>query len=139
MVKTTGISPTMSMKEKIVSYPAVFKEIEKDVYFVKFPDVDGAFTEGHGLKDAFEMASDVLATMLYDSKRLPKVSNPASYDLQDDEFVAIVQADLAKAADNFEKTVRKNVTIPYYLAKQAEENHINFSQLLTQALKTKLS
>lgn len=90
------------MEEKNVSYLAIFKEIEKDVYFVKFPDVDGAFTEGHGLRDAFEMASDVLATMLYGSKILPKVSDPSNYNLQDGEFVAIVQADLAKATDNFE-------------------------------------
>lgn len=61
------------MEEKNVSYPAIFKKVEKDVYFVKFPDVDGAFTEGHGLRYTFEMASDVLATMLYDSKKLPKV------------------------------------------------------------------
>lgn len=127
------------MEEKNVSYPAIFKKVEKDVYFVKFPDVDGAFTEGHGLRDTFEMASDVLATMLYDSKKLPKVSDPASYNLQDGEFVAIVQANLAKAADNFEKTVRKNVTIPYSLAKQAEEKHVNFSQVLTTALRAELS
>ena len=107
------------MKERIVSYPAVFKEIEKDVYFVKFPDVDGAFTEGHGLRDAFEMASDVLATMLYDSKRLPNGSNTANYDLQDGGFVSIVQSDLAKTDDNFGKTGRNKVTIPYYLYKQA--------------------
>lgn len=127
------------MEEKNVSYPAIFKKVEKDVYFIKFPDVDGAFTEGHGLRDTFEMASDVLATMLYDSKKLPKVSDPASYNLQDGEFVAIVQANLAKAADNFEKTVRKNVTIPYSLAKQAEEKHVNFSQVLTTALRAELS
>ena len=48
------------MKERIVTYPAIFKPIEDNVYFISFPDVKGAITEGHGLKDAFEMAADAL-------------------------------------------------------------------------------
>lgn len=127
------------MKLKIVHYPAIFKPLGNDIYFVSFPDVPSAFTEGHGLSDAFEMASDVLATMLYDEKKLPSVSNPKNFELSDDEFTGIVEANLTEASENFEKTVRKNVTIPYNLAKQAEEKHINFSQTLTNALKIELA
>ena len=36
------------------------------------------------------------------------------------------------------KKVRKNVTIPEYLNTLAEEKHLNFSQVLTEALELKL-
>ena len=54
------------MRERIVTYPAIFKPIEDNVYFISFPDVKRAITEGHGLKDAFEMAADALETILFD-------------------------------------------------------------------------
>lgn len=127
------------MKKQIVTYPAVFKPIDKDVYFISFPDVPNAITEGHGLKDSFDMASDALATMLYDEKKLPKVTNPKEIKIDGDSFVALVSADLSKAADNFEKTVRKNVTVPFNIANEAEEKHLNFSKILTDALKQKLN
>lgn len=65
------------MRERIVTYPAIFKPIEDNVYFISFPDVKGAITEGHGLKDAFEMAADALGTILLDEKKLPKMTDPA--------------------------------------------------------------
>ena len=36
------------------------------------------------------------------------------------------------------KKVRKNVTIPEWLNNLAEENKLNFSQVLTEALESKL-
>lgn len=65
------------MKEKIVTYPAIFKPIEDNVYFISFPDVKGAVTEGHGLKDAFKVAADALGTILFDEKKLPKMTDSA--------------------------------------------------------------
>ncbi len=128
------------MKHKIVTYPAIFKPLSNNVYFISFPDVEGAITEGHGLEDAFEMASDALGTMLYDEKKLPSLTDPAKIKVKNDgSFVALVSADLTKAADNFEKTVRKNVTVPFNLAAEAEKKHLNFSQILTDALRKKLS
>lgn len=128
------------MKHRIVTYPAVFKPLAKNVYFISFPDVKGAITEGHGLEDSFEMASDALGTILYDEKKLPTMTDPAKIKVQDDgSFVALVSADLTKASANFEKTVRKNVTVPFNLAAEAEKRHWNFSKILTDALKKKLS
>lgn len=96
------------MKERIVTYPAIFKPIEDNVYFISFPDVKGAITKGHGLKDAFEMAADALGTILFDEKKLPKITDPAEIKVEEPSaFVALVSTDLTKSAANFEKTVRK--------------------------------
>ena len=49
-------------------YPAIFskdKESE-DTWCVKFPDVEGAITQGCGLFEAIYMAEDALAGMLAD-------------------------------------------------------------------------
>lgn len=128
------------MKERIVTYPVIFKPIEDNVYFISFPDVKGAITEGHGLKDAFEMAADAWGTILFDEKKLPKMTDPAEIKIEDPgAFVALVSTDLTKSAVNFEKTVRKNVTVPAKLALQAEKKKINFSKVLTEALREKLN
>lgn len=92
------------MRERIVTYPAIFKPIEDNVYFISFPDVKGAITEGHGLKDAFEMAADAWGTILFDEKKLPKMTDPAEIKIEDPgTFVALVSTDLTKSVASFEK------------------------------------
>ena len=39
---------------------------------------------------------------------------------------------------DYSKTVRKNCTVPYWLCSEAEKAHINFSQVLQDALKKEL-
>jgi predicted RNase H-like HicB family nuclease len=86
------------LNHKIVTYPAIFKPLENDVYVISFPDVKGAITEGQGLKDAMKMAADTLASRLYNKEKLPKSSNPKDIKTADDgSFVASVSADLTEA------------------------------------------
>ena len=80
------------------------------------------------------MAADALGTILFDEKKLPKMTDPAEIKIE-----ALVSTDLTKSAANFEKTVRKNVTVPAKLALQAEKKKINFSKVLTEALREKLN
>ena len=49
-------------------YPAVFRRANEinELWYVDFPDVDGAFTDGKSMYEAMEMAEDVLAGMLCD-------------------------------------------------------------------------
>ena len=46
------------MAKKLV-YPATFTQ-DGEYIFVEFPDVDGAFTQGENLQEAYEMAEEVL-------------------------------------------------------------------------------
>lgn len=128
------------MADKFIAYPAVFKQLggKHDAYFVSFPDLPDTFTEGHGLEDAMLMASDVLAEMNYDKAELPQPSTPQDIELESGSFVVIVSGNLSAKKREFQKYVRKNVTVPAELANQAEQNNINFSQTLTEALKEKL-
>ncbi|MBV7391066.1 type II toxin-antitoxin system HicB family antitoxin [Enterococcus sp. ALS3] len=128
------------MSDKFIAYPAIFKPLHNsnDAYFISFPDLPNTFTEGHGLEDSFLMASDVLAEMNYDNKNLPEPSNLKDIKVEDDSFVVIVSGNLSAKKREFQKYVRKNVTVPAELAAKAEEQSINFSQALTEALKERL-
>jgi predicted RNase H-like HicB family nuclease len=128
------------MTDKYIAYPAIFQALhdQRNTYLVKFPDLPDTFTEGYGLNDAYLMASDVLAEMNWDKPKLPVASTPQKIDLNDDEFSAIVTANLSAKKRELQKFVRKNVTVPAELAHEAEQKGINFSATLTEALTDKL-
>lgn len=128
------------MRDAYIAYPAVFKALhnEQDTYFITFPDLPDTFTEGHGLEDSFLMASDVLAEMNYDKKELPTPSDPKNIAVEESEFVVIVSGNISAKKREFQKYVRKNVTVPAELAYQAEQEQLNFSKILTEALRERL-
>ena len=89
------------MDHKIVTYPAIFKPLENDIYVINFPDVKGAITEGKGLRDAMKIAADTLASRLYNKHNLPKSSDPNDIKTANDgSFVVKVSADLTEAFGN---------------------------------------
>lgn len=123
-------------------YPACFYPEEDGRYSVLFPDFGGA-TFGDDLQDAMDMAQDYLGgtiiDYLDDKEPLPEPS--AVSLLKADEypngFVSLVSVD----ADAYrsQKAVKKTLTIPAWLDKEATARHINFSQVLQEALKQQLS
>ncbi|WP_195479291.1 hypothetical protein [Coprococcus comes] len=57
----------------------------------------------------------------------------------DEAFVNIVTVDVAEyAKTHFTTSVRKNLTIPSWLNDAAMKQHINFSQVLQEALLQKI-
>ena len=122
-------------------YPACFYKEKNGQYSVIFPDLDHLSTFGDDLQDAMEMAVDCLAGYIYDLKQskseLPTPSDPADidinaeYDEYESAFVNLVSVD-------FEKSVKKTLTIPAWLNDLAIKNNVNFSQTLQNALKAKL-
>jgi predicted RNase H-like HicB family nuclease len=119
-------------------YPACFYLEDNGQYSVIFPDFGGA-TYGNDLHDAMDMAEDYLGgtivDYLDDKEQLPTPSDIAT--IKADEyphgFVSLVSVD----ADAYrsQKSVKKTLTIPAWLDKEATARHINFSAVLQQALK----
>lgn len=69
------------------------------------------------------MAADALETILFDEKKLPKMTDPAEIKIEEPgAFVALVSTDLTKSVANF----LKNVTVPTKLALQAEKRKLIF-------------
>ena len=136
-------------------YPACFFT-EGDGYSVIFPDLNWLATQGDTLEEAMEMAVDCLAGYLYsckiDGDDIPKPSKLSEIDPEavareiDPEgpvceaFVNMVTVDVEEYARmHFEKSVKKTLTIPAWLNKAALEQNVNFSQVLQEALKTRLN
>ena len=133
------------------AYPACFIK-EDSGYSVIFPDLDIA-TCGDTLDDAFSMAVDCLAGFLYsanlDGEHISSASSLNDINIDkvmqeldvtsDEAFVNIVTVDVAEyAKSHFTKSVRKNLTIPYWLNDAAIKQNINFSQVLQEALLSKI-
>ena len=130
-------------------YPVIFTAThdQKDTYLIYIPDIKG-ITEGHGLQDAIEMARDYIGCTFYDKpdETIPEASDIKSVSVTDsefaedgDSFVTLVDLDLeAYRKQMNKKSVRRNVSIPAWLDKAAEDAHINVSRVLQEALMEKL-
>lgn len=126
-------------------FPAIFDPgTEKEEGFtITFPDLPGCITEGSDMDEAVYMAKDVLAGFLYgmeeDGEEIPVPSNPSSIDLPKGAFISIIEVRTDYIRDEIEnKAVKKTLTIPKWLNDAAENENINFSQLLQFAIKDRL-
>jgi len=126
-------------------FPAIFDPgTEKEEGFtITFPDLPGCITEGSDMDEAVYMAKDVLAGFLYgmeeDGDEIPAPSNPSNIDLPKGAFISIVEVRTDYIRDEIEnKAVKKTLTIPKWLNDAAENENINFSQLLQFAIKDRL-
>ena len=133
-------------------YPAIFYK-EKNGYSVIFPDLNYLSTCGENLNDAMEMAIDCLAGYLYtvklDDDKLPEpskiddihpidITNTIGFDGKD-SFINLISVDLEDyAKTHFNKSVKKTLTIPEWLNREATKKNINFSKVLQEALIAKL-
>ena len=135
-------------------YPACFYK-EENGYSVIFPDLNYLSTCGTTLEETMNMAVDCLAGFLYSSQKdndvipspsalkdinLTAVAKELDFDsFNEDSFVNMVTVDVAAyAKEHFEKSVKKTLTIPAWLNKAALEQNTNFSQVLQEALISKI-
>ena len=125
-------------------YPAIFKKEEKG-YSVVFPDLLGCCTQGDTLEEAIEMAEDAalgwLLTALEENEEIPKATNVNDIELENEsEFISLLLLNLSAYSEKHSsrKSVKKTLTIPFWLNERAERLKINFSKTLQDALMTKI-
>lgn len=134
------------------AYPAIFYK-EENGYSVIFPDLNYLATDGETLEQALAMSIDCLAGYLYsaklDNEEIPVPSDLKSIDpikVADEldteageYFVNLVTVDVDEYAKvHFNKSIKKTLSIPEWLNREALEKGINFSQVLQEALVAKL-
>ena len=124
-------------------YPAVFEPAEEGGFIVSVPDIEGCFSEGKSLAEAMFMAQDALAMILVyhedhdnpipDSTPIEKVEVPENC------VVSLVLADTDQWRRTYEnKAVKKTLSIPAWLNAKATKAGVNFSQVLQEALISRL-
>ena len=120
-------------------YYAIFEPEDGGQYSVTFPDLPGCITCGDDMSDALYMARDVLDGWMIsvedDRELIVEPSKPNEIEVPKGSLLIPVEADTKYARIKFgNKSVKKTLTIPYWLNEVAERNQINFSKTLQEAL-----
>lgn len=129
-------------------YPVIFTQTKEGI-LVEVPDLR-IMTEGRDMADAIYMARDAIGlqgiTLEDMGQEIPQSSELSQIDPEQGTFaesgtsiVSMVDVDFVeyrRRVDN--KTVRRNVTLPNWLNREAEAAHINVSKVLQEALMMKL-
>ena len=119
------------------AYPA-FLYYDPDGISIEFPDLPGCLPCGSTTEEAFHNAKEALGLHLYGMEQDGDVI-PAPTPVQDlcpeeGGVVRLVEVFMPSIRDRAQKTL----TIPAWLNREAEAAHVNFSQVLQDALKNYL-
>ena len=123
------------------TFAAVFTAEADGGYSVRFPQLDGCFTEGDSFEEARRMAVDAMSLHLYgmeqDGEEIPAADLSAAVETGANEMAVPVTAWMTPFRDEMEnRAVKKTLTIPAWLNDAAESRGgVNYSQILQSALK----
>lgn len=132
-------------KKDIYRYWAVFHHAD-DGISVSFPDLPGCLTCSDTDEEAYKMASEALELHLYGLERdhdhipAPSSLSVLMSQLESNEALVEIKANMMKARGAIANyAIKKNLTIPQWLNEEALKHDLNFSQVLQEALKERLS
>ncbi len=124
------------------AYPAIFTPLDEGGFDVRVPDLPGCGTCGDDLADAIFMAEDAVSMWLWDAENnrepIPEAAPLAAVEAP--RFISYIYADTdeyRRRHDN--RAVKKTLSIPSWLNAEAEQAGVNFSQVLQEALKERLT
>ena len=125
-----------------VVYTVILKPVKDFGYAVSVPGLD-IYTQGHSLVEAIDMARDAIGMWacyeLDEGREIPDSNNIKDIRTSEDENVALIDIDIgAYRRAHYNRTVKKNLTLPSWLNEIAEKEGVNFSKVLQEALKEKL-
>ena len=125
---------------KSYTFKAVFTAEQNGAYSVRFPMLDGCYTQGNSFDEARNMALDAMSLHLYgmeqDGEPIPESDIDAVYALDEGEMIVPVVAWMTPYRDAMEnRAVKKTLSIPAWLNDAAEQRGVNYSQILQAALK----
>lgn len=120
------------------TFAAVFTKEADGGYSVRFPQLDGCYTQGDSFEEARHMAVDAMSLHLYgmeqDNEEIPEAVLEVT--TTDGEMVVPVTAWMTPFRDEMEnRAVKKTLTIPAWLNEAAERRGVNCSRILQSALK----
>lgn len=125
-------------------YTAVLTPQDDGSVFASVPDLDGCVTSGKDLNDALDMITDAASVWLVSNEdhNLPVVKPSVQSDLpcSEDSYFSIIRVDTIQyRADTDNHSVRKNVSLPAWMAHMADKRGINCSKVLQDGLMQQFS
>ncbi len=120
------------------TYVAVFTAEADGGFSVRFPQLDGCYTQGDTFEDARREAIDAMSLHLYgmeqDGEDIPEAS--MNFETEEGEMLVPITAWMTPFRDQMEnRAIKKTLTIPAWLNDAAEKRGVNYSQILQSALK----
>lgn len=127
----------------LYTYTAVIVQ-EGSKFFARVPDIAGCVTTGKTLEDAVAQITDALSGCLvvWEDQGLPVPDPTPQQDIPHDaaSILTLVSVDtILYRAQTDTRAVRKNVSIPAWMASMAERKGLNCSKILQDALAQQLS
>ena len=125
-------------------YSAVFSPSEDGAkYYARIPDLPGCISTGNSLQDAIEQITDAASGWLVvaedEDLSIPPATPQSSIDCDSDSIFSLIQIDtIAYRSMTDTRAVRKNVSLPAWMAELADKRGINCSRLLQESLKSRL-
>ena len=132
----------MSEKKDRYLFPAIF-DFAADGISVEFPDLPGCLTCGDTQEEAWRMAKEAMSLHIYgmeeDHLPIPDPSSVSNLKTERNQVIVLIEAFMPGFRREMEQqSVKKTLTIPKWLNKMAEDEKVNFSQILQDALKHRL-
>jgi len=124
-------------------YTATFIQ-EDNTFYARIPDLPGCITTGEDLPDAIEQITDAanlwLVTAEDHGDPIPAPTPQSELDHPDNAILTMIQVDtIAYRSAIDTRAVRKNVSLPAWMANLADQRGINCSQVLQEGLLQKLA
>ncbi|MBY6846670.1 type II toxin-antitoxin system HicB family antitoxin [Clostridium botulinum] len=120
-------------------FSAIITKFEENDYNISFPNFENIISYGENLEEAYDMAEDALSLELFDlwddKEEIPEPVDISSLTLENNQTLILVKLnlkDILKKYDN--KAVKKTLSIPSWLNREAEDKKVNFSQILQAGL-----
>jgi predicted RNase H-like HicB family nuclease len=131
----------MRLKDKYI-FPAIFSYAD-DGISIEFPDLPGCLPCADTTEEAFTNSKEAMALHLYtseqDNETLPEPTSIEKIKTNSNQVATLIEVWIPIYREAIEnKSIKKTLTIPKWLNDAAEENHVNFSQVLQDGLKKTL-
>lgn len=127
------------------TFSAVIQPTEDGTeFYACVPDLPGCTTTGDTLDEAVDEITDAMSVWLVSAEEnrlpIPKPTPQSKLVRASDSVCTLVRADtIAYRAKTDTRAVRKNVSLPAWMAAMADQRGINCSQVLQESLLTRLN
>ncbi len=124
-------------------YSAVISPIEGSAsYSARIPDLPGCVTSGKDIPEAIDMITDAASLWLVVAEdkgmSIPEPTPQNELEREAGDICSLIQVDtIAYRALTDTRSVRKNVSLPAWMANMADKRGINCSQVLQEGLRLK--
>lgn len=120
-------------------FPAFFT-YDEDGISIEFPDLPGCLPCAQTTEEAFRNAKEALGLHLFgmeqDGDAIPKPTSVKDLRPQAGAAIAMVEVFMPSVRDRINnKVVKKTLTLPAWLNREAESANVNFSLVLQEGLK----